>query len=243
MTSPLDVLQAAHRPIAPPKDPHQHVLLVGAVGELGEAVQNRLLADARCARLTVAAMQAIASTDPKLKVCVSPHARAIDSAEITTNEHLVIVVGGRANRRQTAYLACATEDVLPLVQRAIAANVKRLLVIEPLSAWLQLAPVMGDLELLLNGASLQSTVVIRPSAKRDQHNNAPFFERIAQALIGTVSDYFTPTTYVPLVSKTVADAAVTLAFETQGFRVMDARLLTEWLKERKPALAPLRRGL
>ena len=129
------------------------------------------------------------------------------------------------------YVAISSEWAAALARRMRAAGARRLAVITPLEALLQMGavPAIRDTdELAMLDAGFERTLVLRPVGEGKGASASGFFEKVGGGVVRTLGSYMTPQSLQPVRMRQAAQMAVdTLASMSDGVQVIGASRLRE----------------
>lgn len=147
--------------------PARTALVVGAVGRLGEAVLNQVIARGQYQAVMVQGSMPLTTAIAGLQVVPGHDAAAVDDA------YLVLSSGPEKDfrsfyGRDGCFDSLTSPQLLGVARRAAERGAGRLLLVAPMPAWQQVAHtprglLNGD-EVQLAGLSFESVVIFRPVA-------------------------------------------------------------------------------
>lgn len=197
---------------------------IGLVGSLGEELLAALLASSGYSQIHVAVEQPIGSTTPRF----IPWPRG---APMPAVDEVVLCVTGAETfvPMDSVMQRLAPAGVLAAAIAARAAGVKRLVLVAPLTALLQLSMVArliaNEVELELAGLGFEQLVIVRPTAA-DRMETARGLRGILRWAGRAVLDILLPSSVKLLSARTAARAILMAAAQAKpGVSVLGAREL------------------
>jgi hypothetical protein len=161
------MLEAFHRPT--PKEPAGRTALVaGAVGRLGEAVLNQVLASDNYSQVFVLGEGVLSSTMRGLRLGSLETLPSIDSVYLVISD-----VENKNHRsfygRDLRFTVLTPDNLVYLAQAAAAKGARKALLVAPAPAWQQMSRfqqgLMNPSESALAAMSFEALVVLRPVAQ------------------------------------------------------------------------------
>jgi len=211
--------------------------IIGNTGKLGEELLNVLLESPLYGSVCVAVRKTMSSHVAKLESVVVPAARAdwdpcAGMKRMPDDFYLCIEPEAKSFWRiAKPYVAVSSEWAVPLARRMRAGGARRIAVITPLEALLQMgiAPSIRDSdELEILNAGYERMLVLRPVAEGRSGSAPGFFDRVGGVVTGTLGSYMTPKELQPVRVRRAAQVTVeTLATMGDGVQVMGAARLRE----------------
>jgi hypothetical protein len=238
MTLNASLAAAPHDRVA--KDEVRVALALGMTGALGEELLAALVASPRYRLVHVALKQAIASAAAKYRPWViGTSAIAADDAYLCVTETDTPVP------RTSAVQPIEADHVIEAARIAREAGVRRLVLVAPLSALLQMNAashtVSSEQELELVAMKFESLLIVRPTQDELAEGSGPWISRTVRSLGRTVLDIMLPAGVQALRPRTAALAILTAAERARpGVQVIGARDLLAIVEETLPSLAPKR---
>ena len=235
----------AGAPRRPAEVAARSALLVGNVGKLGAELLNILLESLHYASVTVAVRRPMRVHLPKLATTVVPgEQEAWDPA-----------AGGRAPddaflcietpvqsfwKSEKPYLQISSERAAGLAARLRSAGTRRVAVITPLDAIMQMGavPAIRDSdELSIINGGFERVLVLRPVQEGVRERAPGFFGGVGSLVVRTLGSYMSPKHLQPVRLRHAARAAVDmLAGMDNGVQIVGAARLRELVGD------PLARG-
>lgn len=216
-------------------------LALGMVGSLGEELLAQLVGAMRLHAVYVGVTQPIGSASARFRPwVVGQGVVAVDEAWLCLTDPASFVPAGTPVRRY------APEDTLAAAQVARDCGARRLTVVAPLPALLQMSAtgllLDGETELRLRAVGFEQLVIVRPTAAEVAERSGPWLARLVRAGARAVAGIMLPG-YAQLLSARVAAAAIVEAARgaPAGVSVFGARELLQIVEQRLPELAPKRR--
>ena len=238
MTIDASLATAPHDRVA--KDEVRVALALGMAGALGEELLAALVASPRYRLVHVALKQAIASAAAKYRPWV------IGTSVIAADDAYVCVTGTDTPVPHTSPVQPIEADhVIEVARIAREAGVRRLVLVAPLSALLQMNAashtVSSEQELELVAMKFESLLIVRPTQDELAEGSGPWISRTVRSLGRTVLDIMLPAGVQALRPRTAALAILTAAERARpGVQVIGARDLLAIVEETLPSLAPKR---
>jgi hypothetical protein len=244
MVDPAAALAAARRPPAPAtREPPRIALALGMAGALGEELLAALVASPRYALVHVGLRQPIASATAKYRPW------RIGGSVIAADDAYVCLTGPQTHVPSASPVQTFDADhLLDAAELARAAGVRRLVVVAPLSALLQLNAaahtVSSAQELALVDMRFAALVIVRPTQAELAEGAGPWLARVVRAMGSAVLDIMLPAQVQALRPKTAAQAILVAAERAgDGLTVVGARELMTIVEETMPHLVPKRTAL
>ena len=235
-----NVFAAHHR--AEPSPKLKRVLCIGNIGTLGEALIARLISAPGYKDVVTATKFPMQSTTSRLTFCAFD---ALHQAAAWPDvDDVVILADGKPSyfKRDDVFPVVAESQVAALAKIAVAAGVKRLLVIAPTEAWQAYSANgfthLGELERELRALPIADLIVVRPSEQsghQPEKSRRGFLQRVADGMMGALGQYMIPQRFQPLRGHVVAEAAVDwLVTLPSGQHFLNAEHLYEWRAKKYP---------
>lgn len=210
------------------RDGTRRALVVGAVGRLGEAILNQVLARGQYREVVVVGTGRLTSTIVQLRIADINQLERIDDAYL-------ILAPENSGSARSFHARDARFDALTLATlhetagKIAAAGTKRLLLIAPMPAWQQVmhAPrgLLNELEHDLARMSFESVVILRPAIQATTSAGS-LLQRFTQAYL-QVQMFMLPRSIPSLTSDQIGRAAVAhLHASVPGLKVLIASDLT-----------------
>jgi hypothetical protein len=218
-------------------------LALGMAGALGEELLAALVAAPGYRLVHVALKQAIASATAKYRPWL------IGSSVISVDDAYVSVTSSETFVPRTSPVACFDAGhLIDAAQIARDAGARRLVVVSPLSALLQMNAashtVSSEQELALVQMKFETLVIVRPTQTDIADAAGPWIGRTARALGRMALDIMLPAHVQALRPRTAALAILTAVERLPaGMHVIAARELLAVVEETMPQLAPRRTRL
>lgn len=238
MTLDASLATAPHDRVA--KDEVRVALALGMAGALGEELLAALVASPRYRLVHVALKRAIASAAAKYRPWV------IGTSVIAADDAYLCVTGTDTPVPHTSPVQPIEADhVIEVARIAREAGVRRLVLVAPLSALLQMNAashtVSSEQELELVAMKFESLLIVRPTQDELAEGSGPWISRAVRSLGRTVLDIMLPAGVQALRPRTAALAILTAAERARpGVQVIGARDLLAIVEETLPSLAPKR---
>jgi hypothetical protein len=215
-------------------------LALGMTGALGEELLAALVGSPNYRLIHVAVKQSIVSAASKF------HPWVVGSSPVTADDAYVCVTDDAVPLpHNTPLQRYGSEQLLAAARAARDAKVRRLVVIAPLSALLQLNAashsVSSEQELALVEMRFETLVIVRPTRDEIEDSRAPWLQRTVTSLGRSVLEIMLPAQVQALRPKTAALAILTAVERmSPGVNVIGARELADIVAETMPALLPKR---
>jgi len=237
----MEAARAASAPAAPAPGPQRVALALGLVGSLGEELLAALVGTDNYRLVQVAVKSPIASATSKFRPWV------IGSSVITADDAFVCVADDTQRSPHSPIQPFDSDKLLEAARIARAAGARRLVVVAPLSALLQMNAathaVSNEQELALVEMHFATLLIVRPTREADAPAGS-WLQRNVESLGRAVLDIMLPAQVQPLRPKTAALAILTAAARTPpGVHVIGARELVIIVAESMPGLLPKRARL
>jgi hypothetical protein len=238
--TPGAALAAAQRGHLVENETPRVALALGMAGALGEELMAALVASPRYRLVHVALKQAIASAAAKYRPWV------IGTSIITADDAYLCVTGPDTRVPRTSPMQPIDADhIIEAARIARGAGVRRLVLVAPLSALLQMNAashtVSSEQELELVAMQFESLVIVRPTQDELAEGSGPWISRTVRSLGRTVLDIMLPAGVQALRPRTAALAILTAVERAgPGVQVIGARDLLAIVEETLPSLAPKR---
>ncbi len=204
-------------------------LLLGAGGRLGEALLGALTANSQIGNIDVATIKPIEMGIARVKAVALDQLRSVDLliVHLPDSNHLL---SHSAYGRDAAFAALNETELTALIPQLERLNVKRVLVVKPLSVYQQMGGVARQLinsdEMQLYQAKFDSITFIRPApiveAGAPRVQGESFFKRLFGGYMRL--NFFTmPKTFEPLRTDQLAPLIIDLALQAEpGLKVFTA---------------------
>jgi len=236
-------LAGALRPVPVARLPE--ALLIGAAGSLGEALMSHLLASTHYARIHIGVDRPMPSTSERFAALpLDDDARWPDARDAFLCE-----TPREAPVRDDAPIRpLAPADMLAAARRARAAGVRRLVLVAPLGALLQLSSAARGLgaadEFALVALGFDAVLIVRPTRDGTADPETGMASRLVRAAGRALMHIMLPTTLQPMRASTVAAAILTATTRlSPGVTVMGAREIATIVAQSDPGTQrPRRRG-
>jgi hypothetical protein len=234
----------AGAPRRPAETAARSALIVGNVGKLGAELLNTLLESLHYRSVTVAVRRRMQVHLPKLETTVVPDDQAWEPAagkRAPDDAFLCIETPVKSFwKTEKPYLQLSSERAAGLAARLRAAGTRRVAVITPLEAVLQMGavPLIRDTdELSIVNAGFERVLVLRPVQEAGRETGQGFFGTVGSVVVRTLGSYMSPKDLQPVRLRRAAQAAVdTLATMDDGVQIVGAARLRELVGD------PLSRG-
>jgi hypothetical protein len=240
MTTDTATLTAAHREPRHLTAPPRAALALGAAGALGEELLAALVASPHYRLVHVALKQLIASGTAKYRPWL------IGSSIIAADDAFICVTGPDTFvPRTTPVQLFDAGNVIDAARIARDAGVRRLVVVAPLSALLQMNAashtVSSEQELALLQMQFETLVIVHPTQAVLAQASGPWINRTVLSLGRMVAEIMLPAHVQALRPRTAALAILTAVERLPtGVHVIGARELLAIVEESMPALSPKR---
>lgn len=238
MTAPTTELPAALAAPAVRADAQPRVgLAMGGVGALGEELLAALVASPRYRMVYVALKQAIGSASPKYRPWV-PGSTVI----LADDAYVCLTDADSFVPKVSPVRAFAADELVAAADIARSAGVRRLVVVAPLSALLQLNAashaISSEQEMALVDMRFETLVIVHPTRSERAAAAGGWIARTVQSLARSVMEIMLPSPVQPLHPRTAA-LAILAAVERlpPGVHVIGARELSAIVAQTMPALA------
>lgn len=230
---------AIAHPEAPPSPSKLRVALaLGLTGALGEELLAALVGAAAYRLVQVAVRQPITSAAAKFRPWVP------GSSVISADDAFVCVTDAVPPSPHSPIQPFDSDHLLDAARIAQAAGARRLVVVAPLSALLQMNAashiVSSEQELALVEMKFETLLLVRPTRDAEPLTGS-WLQRTVNTLGHAVLDIMLPAQVQAMRPKTAALAILTAVGRAQpGVQVLGARELAAIVAETMPALAPKR---
>jgi hypothetical protein len=221
-----------------PREDERIALALGMTGALGEELLAALVGSPNYRLVHVAVTQTIVSAASKF------HPWVVGSSPVEADDAFVCVSDDAVPIAPTSPLQRVGNDqLLAAAQAARDAGARRLIVIAPLSALLQLNAashsVSSEQELALVEMRFETLIIVRPTREEIEDSRAPWLQRTVSSLGRSVLEIMLPAQVQALRPKTAALAILTAVERMPtGVHVIGARELTDIVAETMPDLLP-----
>lgn len=215
-------------------------LALGMTGALGEELLAALVGSPIYRLVHAAVTHSIVSAASKF------HPWVVGSSPVEADDAFVCVTDDAVPLPRTSPLQRYDSDqLLAAALAAREAGARRLIVIAPLSALLQLNAashsVSSEQELALVEMRFETLVIVRPTRDEIEDARAPWLQRTVSSLGRSVLEIMLPAQVQALRPKTAALAILTAVERMPaGVHVIGARELTDIVAETMPTLLPRR---
>lgn len=236
------IVSAVASPVRRPGVPARAALALGTVGALGEELLAALVASPDYRVVHVAMTRSIASSAPKYRPwLVGSEIVAADDAFLCVSDADTFVPPGSPLKIWDA------THVVEAARLACEAGVRRLVVVSPLSALLQMNAASHTLssaeELALLDLRIETLLIVRPT-QGESADDGPWLGRTVRTFGKMVMEIMLPARVQALRSRTAALAILTATQRsTPGVHVIGASELLEIVAESMPTLLPRRAKL
>lgn len=239
MTLDTATASGSRDPCAAPAPPRV-ALALGMAGALGEELLAALVASPRYRLVHVGLRQAIASGTAKYRPW------PIGSSTIAVDDAYISITNAETFVPQTTPVRCF--DAGHLIDAALLARdagARRLVVVSPLSALLQMNAashtISSEQELALVQMKFETLVIVRPTQADIAETSGPWIGRTVRALGRMTLDIMLPNHVQALRPRTAALAILTAVERLPaGVHVIGARELLAVVEETMPGQAPKR---
>lgn len=211
--------------------------IIGNTGKLGEELLNVLLESPLYSKVCVGVRKPMRSHVAKLDSVVVPAARAAwdpCAGMQRVPEDLYLCIEPEAKsfwKIAKPYVMVSSEWAVALARRMRAAGARRVALITPLEALLQMgmAPSIRNIdELEILHAGFERMLVLRPVEEGKRAAASGFFGKVGGVVTQTLASYMTPKALQPVRARRAAQMAVdTLATMRDGVQVIGAARLRE----------------
>lgn len=212
-------------------------LLIGAAGSLGEALMSRLLASPHYARIHVGVDRPMPSTSEQFAALpLDGDARWPDARDAFLCE-----TPPEAPVRDDAPIRpLAPADMLAAARRARAAGARRLVLVAPLGALLQMSSTARGLgeadEIALVALGFDAVLIVRPTRDGTADPATGAASRLVRAAGRALMHIMLPSAVQPIRASTVAAAILTATARlSPGVTVIGAREITAIVAEADPS--------
>jgi hypothetical protein len=219
--------------------PLRAALALGTTGALGEELLATLVASPDYRVVHVAMKQMIASSTPKYRPW------QVGSSPIAADDAYLCVTDPRRSSRADRRWLFDAAHVLEGARLAQEAGVRRLVLVAPLSALLQMNAtshaLSSESELALLDMRFETLVIVRPTRDDTANEGGALLGRTVRAFGKMALDIMLPTHVQALRPQTAALAILTAVQRCPpGVHVISARELLDIVAESMPALLPKR---
>lgn len=239
-TPAADSAATDRMPKSRPGEAARTALALGLVGALGEELLAQLVASSDYRLVHVGVTQPIASAAARFHPWVVGQGVVLaDAAYVCLAGPETFVPAGSPLR------AFATGELLEAARIARDCGARRLVVVAPLDALLQMSATAAAIasadEIELARMGFDSVLIVRPTAADDACSAGPWIARLVRAAGRTLADIMLPAYARTLSAKTAACAIVEAARTARlGVTVLGARDLLAIVEAKWPRLAPKR---
>jgi hypothetical protein len=215
--------------------------IVGNVGKLGAELLNILLESLHYRSVTVAVRRPMRVHLPKLEAVVVPEQTDDWSPGVPDDAFLCIETPAMSFwKSEKSYLQLSSERAARLASRLRTAGTRRVAVITPLEAIMQMGavPAIRDSdELSIVNAGFERVLVLRPVQEGASERAPGFLGGVGSLVVRTLGSYMSPKHLQPVRMRHAARAAVDmLATMDNGVQIVGAARLRELVGD------PLARG-
>jgi hypothetical protein len=192
------------------------VLVAGAVGRIGEALLNRVLADASASAGTGGPRAVVALADAPMALGLRGlELAALDGLPPLDHAYLVLNDSADAEARSfhgrdAPFVQVDERNCAHVARRAVECGARRVVLVSPTPAWRQIgrfhAGLADTVELELAQLPLESLVVLRP-VRNSRKPGAGLVERIVSAYL-SIQLLMLPRSLEPILSDKLARCAV-----------------------------------
>jgi hypothetical protein len=205
-------------------------LLYGACGTTGELLLTGLLGGGHYAGVVAVTRLPLPSTTPKLTVHFRADGAAL-SLPFADEAYLVIGEHNSFYRRDEAFRALGSDELLLVAQAARAAGIARLAVVAPVAIYSHSSVFRHNLmnlaEYDLHRLGFDTLVLVRPAAPEKFARGGNWGKRVAGFLLRQLHGLM-PEAYHPPTSRMVAAAALRAMRAAQpGLTIVDADAVRE----------------
>jgi hypothetical protein len=217
---------------APVEATARSAFVVGNVGKLGAELLNILLESPRYRSVTVAVRRPMQVHLPRLEAAVVPASHEDWHPGAPDDAFLCIETPSKSFwKTEKPYLELSSAFAARLAARLRAAGTRRVAVITPLEALLQMGSVPairdGD-EMSIVNAGFERVLVLRPVQEAGRAAGAGFFGSLGGLVVSTLGSYMSPKGLQPVRVRHAAQAAVdALATMADGVQIVGAARLRE----------------
>lgn len=229
---------AGTRPAARADTPARTVLALGCAGSLGEELLSLLLASSDYRQVVVGVTQPMGSATARFAPwCIGSGLPVVDEAWIALSDATVAAPASPIRRY-------GAQEVLDAARLARSCGARKLVVVSPLAALLQMGAGASTLassdEVALVELGFEQLVVVRPVAADVADAGGRLPARLVRAAARALADIMLPAYARVLSSKSAARAILEAvrAAPPRGTTVVGARDLLRIVQDRLPALAP-----
>jgi hypothetical protein len=231
-------LQAQSQASTPSAAPLRSALALGFAGALGEELLSLLVGSGEYRQVHVGVTQPIGSATARFAPWVVGHGTPlVDDAWICLTGEETFVPKATPIRR------FGEDELLAAAQIARDAGARRLAVVAPLAALLQMgvgaSHISSQAEVDLAAMGFERLVIVRPTAADAQLRPGPWLARVVRAMGRALGDIMLPR-YAQQLSPRNAALAIMEGVRTRGdgAHVLGARDLLALIEARLPGLAP-----
>ncbi len=238
MTLDSAIAAGSHPRVGSPAPPRV-ALAFGMTGALGEELLAALVGSSGYRLVHVTVKHAIVSAAAKFRPWV-----AGTSVATADDAFICVTEDGMPSSPNSALQRVGNDDILDAARTARDAGARRLVVVAPLSALLQLNAatqiVSSEQELALAEMKFETLLIVRPSREAGDTAGS-WLQRMFNSLGRSVLEIMLPAQIQAMRPKTAALAILTATERTPpGVHVIGARELSAIVAETMPALLPKR---
>lgn len=215
---PAIALSAAQSPITQKIELKSNAVVFGAVGKVGEALLNSVIASPHYERVYVLTRKALDSSASRLSplFCAGEDLPEINfslATDLRADDMFCCLTSLRTfYRRDDVYHRVLPKHVLPLAHAALAMGAKRMVLVKPADTLSQMGGYGRYLsdgeELALVKLPFQTIVILRPQQDVTSVATAGFLQQLAHWTLSILGDYMTPARLRPRRAKTIASACL-----------------------------------
>lgn len=237
----IEAALAQDRP-APPA-PQRVALALGLVGALGDELLSVLLASPDYRAVHVGVRHPIGSATERFRPWI------VRSDTVAADDAFIALTGPETFVPKASPLhAFGAADTLDAARIARAAGARRLVLVSPLAALLQMSAgtqaIANEAEMALVQMGFTSLVIVRPTAADDPRPAGHWIQGLVRTMGRTLADLMLPAYARALSARSAAHAILEVARDARpGVTVLGARELLAIVEAKFPALAPKRRRI
>lgn len=231
-------IEAVMRPAAARDEAPRAALALGLVGSLGEELLAALVASPRYRLVHVQVRQPMASAARKFRPWVAGTSIiAVDDAFVCVSDAAL------PHPEHSPLVPYAAAQIAAAAELARDAGARRLVVVAPLAALLQMNAAMqivsSEQELALVDMHFETLLIVRPTRDDTTATTGSWLQRTVGAMGRAVLEIMLPAQVQALQPKTAAAAILTALDRTSpGVSVLGARQLAALVAESQPAAPP-----
>ena len=206
--------------------------MIGAVGRLGEAVLNRLIAEPQYASVHVATKAPIEMGIRHVSAAPANQWPRVDDAYLVIHQPDEPFASSYFGRHD-AFATLAYTELEKTAPRLEALGIKRVSILAPLSAFQQMSGVAGTIlgegEMAFYRARFESIQIVRPTPFTEPSRGKSFMQRLLGGYM-SLNRFAMPKAFEPIRSIQVADIAVAdLVVAQPGLNILTADKLRQKL--------------